>query len=281
MSATTAPPAPKGRDAIEDEGDPRIARRRRAVATARARRRTLRLGVVAGVVTVGALVWGLVQSPLADIDDLTVQGASHVGEDVVREAAGLRVGDPLLGTDGPVVAGVESLPWIQEASVSRDLLAGTVVLEVTERRPVAVLVADDGWVLVDEDGVALERVDERPAGEVGTGDATLTVPMTSLSGVDVPALGAGAGNALRGALDVLDALPPGLATRVDDIAVADDQLVLGLRPTGTVRFGRPEQIGAKVRALQAVLAQVDLTDLCAVDLRVPASPVVDRSQPCA
>ncbi len=280
MTVVDAPP--KRRRPAGDDADPRIARRREAVAIDRQRRRARRWTALAVVGTVVALGWGLARSPVADIDHLEVRGAPNVGTAAVLSASGLTLGQPILAGDGAAIAGIEALPWVADATIERDLRHGAVVVDVVERRPVAAVDAGDGtWVLVDDAGVAVERRTDRPTGAVGVGPSTLTIPMVAVRGVDAPEVGAGASNDLRGALDVAEALPPGVATRVDAIVVDGEDLELALRPAGHVRVGRATEIDAKVRSLQAVLAQVDLTDLCAVDLRVPGSPVVDRSQPCA
>ncbi|MCB1249030.1 MAG: FtsQ-type POTRA domain-containing protein [Acidimicrobiales bacterium] len=280
MTVVDAPP--KRRRSADDDADPRIARRRAAVAVDRQRRRARRWTALAVVGTVVALGWGLARSPLADIDHLEVRGAPNVGTDAVVRASGLALGQPILAGDGAAIAGIEALPWVAEATIERDLRHGAVVVDVVERRPTAAVDAGDGtWVLVDDAGVAVERRTDRPTGAVGVGPSALTIPMVAVRGVAAPEVGSDAADDLRGALDVAEALPPGVATRVDAIVVDGEDLELALRPAGRVRVGRATEIDAKVRSLQAVLAQVDLTDLCAVDLRVPGSPVVDRSQPCA
>ena len=48
-----------------------------------------------------------------------------------------------------------------------------------------------------------------------------------------------------------------------------------------MRFGDARQLDAKVRSLEAVLEQVDLTCLAVLDLRLPGSPVLTREEGCS
>ena len=257
--------------------------RRQEVRDQRVHRRRRRFTAVAVVLTVGAAAWFGYHSALADIDELVVIGNATVDADEVVAASGLVRGQPLLDwRDEERRRAVESIGWVRSARIERDLAAATVTITIEERTPLAVIARPDGrWVVVDHDGVALEISDERAViAEVGEAPEVVAIEQPELLGLEPIEPGERFDHRARGVLDVVAAIPDGLVTRVRAVEVVDDRLVVHLVPRGVARFGRPEQIDAKLRSLQTVLAQVDLTDLCAVDLQVPSAPVVDRSAPC-
>ena len=72
-------------------------------------------------------------------------------------------------------------------------------------------------------------------------------------------------------------LSPELAARTSAVVVVQGgEIDLKLNPRGTVRFGAADQAQAKMRAIETVLASVDMTNLGVLDVRLPASPVLTR-----
>jgi len=47
-----------------------------------------------------------------------------------------------------------------------------------------------------------------------------------------------------------------------------------------VRLGTVEDLPAKLLAALTVLEQVELTDVCVIDVRVPTAPSLTRASPC-
>src|SRR5262249_12398012 len=140
-------------------------------------------------------------------------------------------------------------------------------------RPIAAVLDDGhgGWLLIDATGRVL-------------GPTAPIVPAFAVhvDGVAPAAPGQTVDPAVQHALLVASRLTPTLRARLSSIHVAGDGTVeLRILPTGTVVLGRTDDaLDAKVRSLQAVLAQADLTNLCRLDLRVPDSPVLTRTLPC-
>ncbi|MCU1354525.1 MAG: FtsQ-type protein, partial [Acidimicrobiales bacterium] len=149
MTSTIERPAPRRTRAPID---PRIQARRVEVQRDRGRRRLHRLvalGVVAGLVLAAV---GATRSPLLDVDHIRVSGAKRTDRAALSRAAGVRLRRPLLDVDpGAIARRVEALPWVQRAIVRRSW-PGTVMIQVSERRPLAVVTEAAGPVLVDRDG---------------------------------------------------------------------------------------------------------------------------------
>jgi cell division protein FtsQ len=253
--------------------DPRIEARRSAIAHAKRHRRRVRLLVALVLVTVAVAGYAVTRSGLLAVRSIDVQAGSHTDEDAVRAAAGVFPGQPMVDVSvDDVTHRVEALPWVETADVSRRW-PRTVSIAVTERRVAAVL--DDthgGWLLLDGTGRVLGP----------------TPPIAPEFGVHIDGLapvdpGRNVDPKVQGALTVADRLTPNLRGRVASIHLGDqDTVQLRIRPVGTVDLGRPDDaLDAKIRSLQTVLAQASLVDLCRIDLRVPDSPVLTRSAPCA
>ena len=121
--------------------DPRIRARRASVARDAGRRRLRRLLALAAVIGVALLALALTWTPALDIERIDVRGASHTSPDAVTEAAGITPGDPLAWFDADAAEqGIAALPWVDDVVITRSW-TGEVGIEVTERTPVAGLVA--------------------------------------------------------------------------------------------------------------------------------------------
>ena len=114
------------------------------------RRRLRRITLVLALVALVVLALVATRTPLLDVDRVTVAGNERTSVDDVRNAAGIRLGEPLLSIDlGTVASRVEELPWVASADVTRSW-PSTVKIQVTEREPVAVVqVTNDLAAMID------------------------------------------------------------------------------------------------------------------------------------
>jgi cell division septal protein FtsQ len=252
--------------------DPRIRARRIEVRRTEGRQRLRRLvwvGLVLGV----ALGFGVaLRSPLLDVAEVRVAGTQRTPIEAVAEAAGIEAGDQLMDVDlGAAAARVGALPWVGEVRIHRGL-GGGVDIAVTEREPVAVVGAGAQAVLVDGRGRILARVADQPDLATGLvqveGLSTRRAPGESLppETLDALALAERLGAAAQGA--------------IASVRVGED-LTATLAQGGEVLFGDTDRLTAKLRSLETVLAQVDLTCLATLDLTAPTSPVLTRREGCS
>lgn len=263
----TAPTRQIGRVVV----DPRFRARRIAVRKQAGRRRLKRLLVLIGVAIVALTAVIVLKSPMLDVDEIVISGAIHTDAAVVTEAAGIRPGQPLLLADlDRARATVEALPWVAEASVTRDFPSG-IVVEVVERVPTAVVAATGTALLVDEMGTVLA-----PAPTVAA-----FPPYVAVVSDDPPlAIGARVPATLRGGIELAARLrenPPASVIAVHLTPEVRLELVGG----GQVRFGDLSQLDDKVEAFRTMHARVDRTCLEAIDLRVPTHPVLTRQDTCS
>lgn len=248
--------------------DPRIRRRRMEVRRDEGRRRLRVLLAVLIILTVSVAAWVAVRSPLLDVDRVQVEGVEHTAATAIVHEAAVHGGQAMIDVDeGGAARRVEGLPWIATAQVQRRW-PSTVRISVTERRAVAVTRVDagaGGWALLDATARVLEIVPNPPGG----------VPVLEGLGRESARPGADLA-AAKGPLAVVTALSPQLAARTAAVIAAEGGIELKLNPRGAVRLGPPDNLKAKLIAVETVLAQVDTRNLTTLDVRLPSSPVLTR-----
>lgn len=255
---------------VTDTIDPRVRARRISVRREEGRKRLRRLAILGAVALVVALALAVTRSPALDVDRVVVGGAVHTPVDAVQRAAGIKRHSPMTDVDlDRARRNVLALPWIRTVSITRQW-PGTVKVVVTERVAVAAVTAPPaGFALIDGDGRVLENAPAPPAGYVLL--ANVAAPGPPGSSIDSSA---------ADALTVARSLPPALRAKVATVAVDGDGVTLQLVAGGVVKFGPATDVAAKMQAADTVLAEADLTDLCAVDVRVPAAPSLTRGRTC-
>jgi cell division protein FtsQ len=247
--------------------DPRISRRRKAVARSKRKRYFIGGALVLGVVT---LVYLMFWSPVLRVQEVKVVGARHTTSEQIAEVAGLDTSDNLLRiSTGAIAARAEELPWVKKADVDR-MLPGTVRVRITERTPALLLSLASGEWTIDASGVVLEE-----------GEAVKGLPV--LTGVEVG--GVTPGDRLqteeaRDALISFKALPAAMRKDVAAVlAPTRERISFSLVTHTVVRFGAAERLDAKNKVLRALLARLRSEHVTPayIDVRVPTNPAVSTA----
>lgn len=232
------------------------------VATPRPARRWLAwlAGGMAVLAVAGGLAWVLLGSSLFDARLVQVVGTRELPADVVRTVAAVPLGTPMLRLDTNAIATrVAALPRVAGVQVRCDL-DGTVLVEVTERAPVAVVRRGSGVHLIDATGTDYATVPAKPPG---------------LPELQVPKVGP-RNPTTAAALTVLNALPGWLRVQVRSVAATsptDVVLHLDNGRGGTsreVRWGDAGQGDRKVAVLGPLLTQPGKI----YDVSSPALPTI-------
>lgn len=203
-----------------------------------------------------------------------VQGASPHTERAVLAAAGVEPGDNLLGVDlAALRARVERVGWVDDAKVVR-LLPDTLVIAVSERRPLAVWQHQGRVVLVDQAGRVIPKSDASQFPQL---------PLV---------VGPGAGQAASAILPLLHARPKLMEqvealVRIDsrrwDVRLRDGALIQLPALDEQDALMRLDQLEQKANVLELGFAKIDLRDPELVAVRPrgdapsgPPSPVPPR-----
>ncbi|MCB2225296.1 MAG: FtsQ-type POTRA domain-containing protein [Desulfarculaceae bacterium] len=195
----------------------RVARRRPAVKTdkplntaARSLARTLAWGLGIVLLVSAALLtgWGLLSTSRAlAVQRADVKGTDHLSRLDVLQAAEVGSHSNLLALPvGEIAQRVKALPWVSDASVRRQF-PGTVIIEVSERRPALLALVEGRIVYLDRELRPIAAHDKRALPDLpvitGLSRADLAAP-------DDEALGLiAAGRAALAALPPQDLRPGG------------------------------------------------------------------------
>ncbi len=214
-------------------------------------------GLVAAIVVAG-LVWLLGFSPVFDVADVEIGGASPETLPAVRAAARVDPGTSLLWLDTSALdARVQTIPRVATVDVRRSL-PHTVTVTVTEREPVAAVPMASGVALVDGTGFAYRTMPAPPPGIprllLGMGLAASPSDPTTVA-----------------AVRVLGALPADLRGRVLELRAASPYDVsFTLDGNRTVRWGADADDARKAAVLGPLLTRPGST----YDVSTPDLPVV-------
>lgn len=218
-------------------GAERFRKRRISIRRAAGRRR-LRWFTVVGLAVVAVLVvLLLLTSPILSIRRVDVEGNVYTNPTALGEVISDLKGEPILTADlnGAEVR-LESIPWVDNVSVSRHL-PSRILIQIVEREPIAFFRAVDGFNrVIDDEGRVLDVIEGDPVDYApirGTGP-NLSAGET----VDQPFLGAA---------QLINALPVDLRARLIAMSVSPSgEISMSLTNEVEVLFGRPDNFQAKL-----------------------------------
>jgi cell division protein FtsQ len=244
--------------------DPRISRRRRAVARSKRRKIATACGSIAAVAAIG---WVALASPLLAVDEIKVVGGKHTTSAQVAAATGLGPNDNLLLlSTASVAARTETLPWVKSAEVDR-MLPGIVRVRIVERVPAMVVSLGAARWTIDAHGYVLE-----------SGATSTQLPV--LGGAETGDIEVGAQLSTPEIQDALKAFRSMSNKLRDDIvaviAPSFERISFSLVDGTLIRFGAAERLDAKNEVLDALLRRLREQNRQAayIDVRVPTSPAV-------
>lgn len=219
-----------------------------------------------------ALVTWVLASPRFDLRNVEVSGTPRVPAEALRAAiAPFEGGNLVLLPLDTVEASVRRNPWVDTVEVAKEL-PDRLRVQVTERRPVALLVRGAGLVYADEKGRPIAPVDDPEQAR----KAGLVVVVFAHPQLSVSARRDGVGGALEVAGELGRVQPSwaGALSKIEVLGEQDFRL-----HTGSLRFPllvTRGQVGPKVKRLTELLPQLDrrYPAIRAVDLRFSRRIVV-------
>ncbi len=246
--------------------EPRVAERRKTVSEDRARKRLKWvLAVLAIIALVLAALW-LLRSPVLSIRHVNVVGAAHSDPASAVSDLDMGVGTATIDVDGSAIAAVILRDaWVMDVDVDV-IWPGSVEIVVTERTPVAPVLAGDGWVLVGRDAGVIMALPDPPS-EL----ALVVIDQGSVAPGDIIV-----DPSVVGALEFIDSLS---VTHLSGTRLRTVGGGLIAEVSGhIVRLGRPVDMANKAVVLEALL-ESGVVDGAAIDLIAPLRPAVTNPQP--
>ncbi len=200
------------------------------------------------------------------VADIQIEGRVMTPEKQLRHALGVEVGDSLLGFSlNDARARIERLTWVQHATVERRL-PGSVVVQLTERRPFAVWQSAGKFVLIDRAGQPVAEQDP-----VKDAAAFSLLPLV---------VGPGAPEAAAALLDQLAGIPALKARVVAAVRVGERRWNLRLNSGTDVLLPEGQELAAMTRLMELQAAQAVMDrPLQTLDMRAPDRLVVRPGEP--
>ncbi len=196
------------------------------------------------------------------VSAITVTGRDMTPEAALQQALGVKVGDDMLGFSVEAARQrIDGLTFVEHATVERRL-PGTIVVQITERRPFAVWQNQGRFVLIDRSGalVADQGMNGKDA------DAFAELPLV---------VGVGAPAAAAALIDALASEPEVRAHVVAAVRVGQRRWNLTLRNGCDVLLPEGEEPAALHRLAQMQRSQALMVrPLEAIDMRLPDRLVV-------
>lgn len=123
----------------------------------RKKRRNPIISILSALLICGALLLGI--SVFFKISVIRAEGSIRYSQEQVISASGIKIGDNLFFVNkfDAISKIFKSLPYIDEATISKDL-PNVLVIRVTDARPVAFVRSGDNYWLLDKSCKLLEKV---------------------------------------------------------------------------------------------------------------------------
>lgn len=223
-------------------------------------RRAAWVTAIAVVVALVGTVTIAVYSPLLALTRIEITGTSSVDPAKVLQAVDGQLGTPLALVDSDqLTRDLEQFTLIQ-SYVTETVPPHTLIIHVTERKPVGSLVTASGFTVVDPAGVTITEQGTRPEG----------IPTIEVAGADVDS------DVFDSVVEVLLALPDSVASRVDRITAAtQDDVTLVFSGAGQrVVWGSADESNLKARVLAALMATQGENARVEYDVSAPLSAVI-------
>ncbi|MDO4254837.1 MAG: cell division protein FtsQ/DivIB [Kocuria sp.] len=215
-----------------------------------------------GLLLIVLLVWVLFYSPLLAVRSIEVNGAHLTDSQEVRGHLESFHGVPMTTiSERDVMDRLGDLPQVRSVQVMT-MPDNRLVVDLTERVPVAVVRDGDQWAVVDQEATVLQVVDDRGQAHVplieGGREALSSEQFKVVSGV-------------------LSTLPSSLLEQVDSAkAVSSSTVELQLHGGITVRWGDSTQGALKADVLAQLVESREQTGAVNVyDVSSPEHPVLE------
>jgi cell division protein FtsQ len=257
--------APRTTSSFEHQ---RFTDRRALVAEEQVTNRRRRRGrAVAGAVLVSGAGLALSASPLLRVDEVRIVGLHSLNPQVVHDAVDASDHPSMLTVKvAEIETRLNALPLVHGARVWKQW-PDQLVVEISERFPVATAKSEGGWSILDQRGEVLETRQARP--ELPQFDLTGPIDPNDPGVRDLLQVAIGSSPRLRQQIDSLSLRGDGVEIRLRPAVVDNDELL--------IRFGHVDDVQAKLRALETMLdpaTKAPLQGLSVLDLTVADQPAL-------
>ena len=250
---------------MTDGVDPRLARRRREVQEASARRRLRWTIWLLAVAVVVGLIIAVFQSSWFAVDSITIEGAERSQAAALVQEAGVEEGVAIISVRaGAIEEKLRTDPWVAEAQV-RVVWPRSIEVFVVEYIPIARVKSGATWLVASTQGAVLARGQRivEPLVDIEAGD------LQPGEAIDDPVILA--------ALEFVAAIPFELKDGLSILGTAEEMEanVSGHR----VLLGATTDMAQKAITLAALLDEQEIDPDAVISVVSPLRPAVTNPQP--
>lgn len=197
------------------------------------------------LVSVGLVFF--LHSGFFSIQEIKVNGLTNVPEGEIRKFAGQVQGQNIFLFDKSVLSRrIKLHPLVLEVSFQRKL-PGTLIIQISERTPAALILVPKGVIEVDSQGVFLRRLESWPNNDNPVIDG-IEIPESAGPGQNI------SNPALTSALLLLSQAPSALLPLIGEVHINKiEQITLYLTSGVEVRLGKADNWQTKLAALFQLL----------------------------
>ncbi|MBQ6005360.1 MAG: FtsQ-type POTRA domain-containing protein [Selenomonadaceae bacterium] len=222
-----------------------------AVVKKKRRKRKIFRGVIFIVVS-AAVIGFFVYVPFFTLSEIRLDGAKYLTEEDIMRVGNIYMGEPLFKLETDVVQSRLSKDLrIEEVSVRRKL-PHALEIKIKERRPLATIVCDYGYLDLDHNGMVLDSYKTLK---------TMQIPMINGVAVRDLYIGDTIDNVLvKQILDFLQRLNEETLNRLSEIAIVEEDYIVMYSATERpvqIRIGKLERLDEKARLTEDFLRDLE------------------------
>lgn len=225
--------------------------------------------IALGLFVLFLAVYAVMQSPLFQLRAVELVGAERVLPEDVILAGKIELGANLFSINlRELRRSLERIPLVDEARLARKF-PGTLIVEISERRPLAYVSADGGIWAVDAEGYALFKVDR----------LSMAAPVVTASPPVAVTIGERIDHRpLASALRFVDALSVKSRSNLSEVHAEEGGITAYSRDRVTIALGGGGDAIEQARVLEALLEKIDAEGLSVsrIDVSRPRAPVLQR-----
>ncbi|MHB9095123.1 MAG: cell division protein FtsQ/DivIB [Eubacteriales bacterium] len=217
-------------------------------------------------------VFFFLQSSFFRVKDIQIQGNKQLPREEVAALTGLVKGVNIFKANLKEAQNRVALhPIIKQVDISR-ILPATIVINLTERKPIGLIANPGHFISVSDDGYYLSRVNNL---------SSLNLPI--ITGVKILESDPGqelTDEKLKAALDYLLAMPLNIRAAVSEINVSDlNNIRIFTIDKAEVRLGDTGRINDKIKLYREVIGQKYQSRIQYIDISYRGNPVVKLFEP--
>lgn len=216
----------------------------------------------------------LLSLPIFEIKEVVVNGAKMLDPDQVRTLAAIPLGENLFYVDlGRSRANLQKINAVKTIKFFR-LPPSTILINVTERQPVASLIFPNRSVFIDEDGYILNQNDNLKLDMINLAELAVVTGLSERAVMETSQVDKEMAGLVLQLITRLKQFLPGSHLQID--LASFDNISFQLDDLLLVRLGSTDQLARKMEVFEGLLPQVagKWPEVTYIDVRLPDCPVI-------